>query len=192
MTEPRGSRRNRLDAGRHEIRAPRAGTVAITVSIPVLMPPRTNPSVNQQHAHQKGTTTMFKTTVTRLFVGSLIALGAGATVSILAIALAIANDVFVMDGNDIAAIQGGALAWALLGLAFLGTLTAAGGVIAGFIAWIGAVLNTWQLESKAWFVALVLTGIFNFGFIAMVIYVIAGPDGKAARIAQPAAAPVGA
>ena len=97
-----------------------------------------------------------------------------------------------MDGNDIVAIQGGALAWVLLGLAFLGGLAAAGGVIAGFVAWIGAVLNTWQLESKAWFVALVLTGIFNFGFIAMIIYVLAGPDGKAARTAQPAAASVGA
>ena len=117
---------------------------------------------------------MFKATVTRLFIGSLIALGAGAIVSILAIALAIANNVFVMDGNDIAAIQGGALATALLGVAFLGALTAAGGVIAGFIAWIGAVLNTWQLESKAWFVALVLTGIFNFGFIAMIAYVTHG------------------
>ena len=55
---------------------------------------------------------MFKATVTRLFIGSLIALAAGATVLILAIALAIANNVFVMDGNDIAAIQGGALATA--------------------------------------------------------------------------------
>ena len=96
---------------------------------------------------------MFKHTVTRLFIGSLIAFGAGAIISILAIALAIASNVFVMDGNDIAAIQGGALAWLLLGLALLGGLAAAGGVIAGFIAWIGAVLNTWQLESKAWFVA---------------------------------------
>jgi hypothetical protein len=135
---------------------------------------------------------MFKPTVTRLFIGSLIAFGAGAIVSILAIALAIANDVFVMDGDDIAAIQGGALAWALLGLALLGGLAAAGGVITGFIAWIGAVLNTWQLQSKAWFIALVLTGIFNFGFIAMVIYVIAGPDGKATRSAQSVPAPVGA
>jgi hypothetical protein len=135
---------------------------------------------------------MFKSTVTRLFIGSLIALAAGVTTLILAIALANANNVFVMDGNDITAIQGGALATALLGVAFLGALTAAGGVIAGVIAWIGAVLNTWQLESKAWFVALVLTGIFNFGFIAMVIYVIAGPDGKATRTAQPAGLPVGA
>ena len=135
---------------------------------------------------------MFKSTVTRLFIGSLIAFGAGATIAMLAIALAIVNDVFVMNGNDIAAIQGGALAWLLLGLALLGGLAAAGGVIAGFIAWIGAVLNTWQLESKAWFVALVLTGIFNFGFIAMIVYVIAGPDGKATRITPPATAAVAA
>ena len=181
MTELRGSRGLRHDAGRHD-----------TVWIHVLMPASREPSVNQQHAHLKGTTTMFKATVTRLFIGSLIALGAGATVLILSIALANANNVFVMDGNDIAAIQGGTLATALLGVAFLGALTAAGGVIAGVIAWIGAVLNTWQLESKAWFVALVLTGIFNFGFIAMVIYVIAGPDGKTARTAQPASAPLAA
>src|SRR5829696_5485506 len=150
------------------------------------MPTSHEPSVNQEHAPQKGTTTMFKATVSRLFIGSLIASGAGAIVSILAVALAIANNVFVMDGNDIAAVQGGALAWALLGLAFLGALTAAGGVIAGFIAWIGAVLNTSQLDSKVWFLVLLLTGLFSFGFIAMVIYVIAGPDGKAARTAQPA------
>jgi len=132
---------------------------------------------------------MFKATVTRLFIGSLIALAAGATVLILAIAVAIANNVFVMDGNDIAAIQGGTLSTALLGVAFLGALTAAGGVIAGFVAWIGAVLNTWQLESKAWFVALVLTGIFNFGFIAMVAYVIGGPDRSVAAARPRAHAP---
>ena len=135
---------------------------------------------------------MSKATVTRLFLGSLIAFGAGAVVAVFAIALAMANDVFVMDGNDIAAIQGGALGWALIGLAILGGLAAAGGVIAGFVAWIGAVVNTWQLENKGWFVALLLLGIFNFGFLAMIAYVIAGPDGKAVAAARVAPAPVGA
>ena len=135
---------------------------------------------------------MAKTTVTKLFIGSLIAFGAGAVVTIFAIALAIANNVFVMSGNDIVAIQGGGLAWALIGIATIGGLAAAGGVIAGFVAWIGAVLNTWQLDSKAWFVALVLLGIFNFGFIAMIAYVIAGPDGKAAAAARVSPAPVAA
>jgi hypothetical protein len=135
---------------------------------------------------------MFKATVTRLFLGSLIAFGAGAVVAIFAIALAVANNVFVMDGNNIAAIQGGALGWGLVGLAILGGVAVAGGVIAGFVAWIGAVLNTWQLENKGWFVALLLLGIFNFGFIAMIAYVIAGPDGKAAAAARITPAPVAA
>ena len=135
---------------------------------------------------------MFKATVTRLFLGSLIAFGAGAGVAVFAIALAMANDVFVMDGNTIAAIQGGALGWGLVGLAILGGLAAAGGVIVGFVAWIGAVLNTWQLENKGWFAALLLLGIFNFGFLAMIAYVIAGPDGKAAAASRISPTPVAA
>ena len=132
---------------------------------------------------------MTKATVTRLFIGSLIAFGAGAIVAIMAIGVAMANDVFVMDGNDIAAIQGGTLAWALIWLIVVGALAAAGGVIAGFVAWIGAVLNTWQLDSKAWFVGLLLLGIFNFGFIAMIAYIIAGPDGRATPAVRVAPAP---
>ena len=135
---------------------------------------------------------MSKATVTRLFIGGLIAFGAGAIVAILAIALAIANDVFVMAGTDIAAIQGGALAWALIVVAILGGLAAAGGAVAGFVAWIGAVLNTWQLESKAWFVGLVLLGVFNFGFVAMIAYVIAGPDGKVVAAGRASPVPIGA
>jgi len=133
-----------------------------------------------------------KLTVTRLFIGSLIAFGAGAIIAVLAIGIAVANDAFVMAGNDIVAIQGGTLSWALIGVAILGGLAAAGGVIAGFVAWIGAVLNTWQLDSKAWFIGLLLLGIFNFGFVAMIAYVIAGPDGKAAAAARVTPAPVAA
>ena len=50
-------------------------------------------------------------------------------------------------------------------------------VIGGLASWIGALLNTWQLESRAWFVGLLLLGIFNLGFFAMVAYLLAGPDG---------------
>jgi hypothetical protein len=67
-----------------------------------------------------------------------------------------------------------------------------GGLIVGLVAWIGALLNTWQVESKAWFIALLLLGIFNFGFFAMVAYILAGPDGAsqaAVRRAQAAALP---
>ena len=136
---------------------------------------------------------MSKATVTRLFIGSLIAFGAGAIVAVLAIGIAVANDVFVMAGNDITAIQGGG--------AGLGPHRGRGRRRSGrgrrrhrrIRRWIGAVLNTSQLESKGWFVGFLLLGIFNFGFIAMIAYVIAGPDGKAAAAARvaPAAAAAG-
>ncbi len=122
---------------------------------------------------------MFKSTVIRLFLGSLVAFAAGAVLAITGIALAIANDVFVMAGSDIVGIHGGAVAWSTLGLAALGGIAIAGALVAGLVAWIGALFNTWQLDSKTWFAVLLLTGIFNFGFLAMVAYVVAGPDGSA-------------
>jgi hypothetical protein len=121
---------------------------------------------------------MSKATVTRLFIGSLIAFAAGAVLFIAGVGLAIANHVFVKAGSDIVGIQGGAVAW--LGLGAIGGVAIVSALIAGLVAWIGALLNTWQLESRTWFAVLLLTGIFNFGFIAMVAYVLAGPDGSAA------------
>jgi len=135
---------------------------------------------------------MSKSVVTRLFIASLIAFATGAVIATTGVVLAIANGVFVIAGSELVGVRGGALAWSLLGLGIVGGLVIAGGLVSGLVAWIGALLNTWQLESKTWFAVLLLTGIFNFGFIAMVIYVIAGPDGKAARTAQPAGLPVGA
>lgn len=120
---------------------------------------------------------MSKATVTRLFISSVIAAGAGAIVAIAAIWLAIDNGVFVMSGQDIAGIQGGVLSWILLGLGLVGGLTIIGGLVGGLVSWIGALLNTSQLESKTWFLALLVLGIFNFGFIAMIAYLLVGPDG---------------
>ena len=120
---------------------------------------------------------MTKATVSRLFIGGALAVSAGAILFIAAVWIAIANDVFVMKGPDIVAVNGSALAWSLLGLGIVGGLAMAAGAIAGLVSWIGALLNTSQLESKTWFLALLLLGIFSFGFIAMIAYVVAGPDG---------------
>jgi hypothetical protein len=133
---------------------------------------------------------MAKATVTRLFIGGGLAVIAGAILAIAAIWIAIANDVFVMNGPDVVGLRGSGLAASMLGLAIVGALAIMGGLIVGLVAWIGALLNTWQLESKAWFIALLLLGIFNFGFFAMIAFVIAGPDGAsdaAFRRAQAAA-----
>jgi hypothetical protein len=133
---------------------------------------------------------MSKSTVTKLFIGSGIAIIAGAILAVAAVWIAIVNDVFVMNGFDIVGLRGSALAWTILGLGIIGGLAIIGGLIAGLISWIGALLNTWQLESKAWFVGLLLLGIFNFGFFAMIAFLLAGPDGSidaAVRRAQGAA-----
>jgi hypothetical protein len=134
---------------------------------------------------------MSKATVTRLFIGSLIAVGAGAILAVAAMWLAIANDVFVMAGPDIVGIQGSALGWSLIGFGIVGGLAIAAGMIGGLVSWIGAVGNAWGLESKTWFAVLLLLGIFNLGFLAMVAYVIAGPDSSSttARFRAPTPTP---
>jgi len=133
---------------------------------------------------------MTKSTVTKLFIGGTLAAIAGAILAVLAVGIAYASDVFIMDGSDVVGVRGGGLAWSLLAVATLGALAAMGGLIAGLVSWIGALLNTWQRESKGWFVSLLLLGIFNFGFLAMIAYVLAGSDGTAeAAIRKSEAAP---
>ena len=119
---------------------------------------------------------MSKATVTRLFIGGGLAAIAGAVLAILAVSVAVANDAFVMNGPDIVGLQGGAVAWSLLGVSIVGGIVIVGGLVAGFLAWIAALVNTWQLESKTWFAVLLLLGIFNLGFFAMIAYLLAGPD----------------
>jgi hypothetical protein len=65
----------------------------------------------------------------------------------------------------------------MVALAVLAVLVLIGAAIAQFVAWLGAVLNTSRLQDKTWFVILLVTGLLSFGFIAMIVYVVAGPDG---------------
>ena len=67
----------------------------------------------------------------------------------------------------------------LVGLACIGILAIVAGVFGQFVAWIGALVNTARLDDKAWFVVLLVLGLLSFGFIAMLVYVLAGPDGTA-------------
>ena len=91
---------------------------------------------------------MIKATVTRLFIGGGLAIIAGAIVAVIAIGIAMANDVFVMNGPDVVGVRGSALAISLLGLAVVGAVAMMAGLIAGLVAWIGALLNTWQLDEQ--------------------------------------------
>jgi hypothetical protein len=122
---------------------------------------------------------MTKPVVVRLFVGSIIAVIAGLVLGFAAVWAAFAGGVFQLEGPDVVGFNPSGFAWAMVGLTVLGVLAIIGGGIAGLVAWIGALLNTSRLEDKTWFVLLLVLGVLSFGFVAMLAYVIAGPDGTA-------------
>jgi hypothetical protein len=126
-----------------------------------------------------------KTTIKKLFVGSLVALAGGLVLLAVAGTLAYANGNFVKDGPDVAGIHATAFGWVMIGLAAVAILVLIAAAITQFVAWIGAVLNTARLEDKTWFIVLLVTGLLSFGFIAMIAYLIAGPDDRPPVITRP-------
>jgi hypothetical protein len=104
---------------------------------------------------------------------------AGILLAIFAVWIALASGTLVMDGPDVVGIESTPTAWAAVALAVIAGLAVVGGCIGGLVAWIGALLNTAQLDDKTWFILLLVLGLFSFGVVAMIAYVIAGPDGLA-------------
>jgi H+/Cl- antiporter ClcA len=128
---------------------------------------------------------MSKKNVTRLFVGAIVAVVAGVVLAIAALWAALASDAIDLGGSDYIDVNGGSGAWTALGLVIVGSLAILGGTIAAVVSWIAALLNTWQLEDKMWFASLLALGLLGFGVIAMIAYVVAGPDGTKQSVARP-------
>jgi len=120
-----------------------------------------------------------KQTVTKLFVGGIVAFVAGLIVAIFGVWGAFAGGALQMNGPDVVGINATPFTSLMVVLMVSGGLAMIGGGIAGFVSWIGALINTAELADKTWFLLLLLLGIFNFGFIAMIVYLMAGPDGTA-------------
>lgn len=121
---------------------------------------------------------MSKASISRLFLAAVVAVAAGLAVALGSLVAAIAGGVVTIGGPSVVTVDGeviaGSLPWLLIA-----ALLAAGGAIAAVASWIGALLNTWQLEDKTWFVALLALGLVSLGWIATITYVIAGPDADA-------------
>lgn len=133
---------------------------------------------------------MSRSKIIKLFLSSIVACITGGILVAIAVA-AFPTDVFVMNGSNIVAVHGSATAWAILALGAVGALILVGAAVAGFAAWIGALLNTATLERKRWFVALALFGVFNCGLLGVFIYVVGRPDrGTVARDTVDAGTPV--
>ena len=118
---------------------------------------------------------MSKSAITSLFIGACLALAAGIVVGIAALVIAIANGAVSIGGPDVVTVDGGALAGMLVWIVIAAVLGGLGS-LAALASWIGALLNTVQLEDKTWFGVLLVLGLLSFGWLAMVAYVIAGPD----------------
>jgi hypothetical protein len=131
---------------------------------------------------------MSKKNVTRLFVGAIVAVGAGLILGVAALWAALASDAIDVGGSDVIDVNGGSGAWTSLGLVIVGSLVILGGTVAAVVSWLAALLNTWQLEDKIWFASLLALGLLGFGVVAMIAYVVAGPDGSKQSVARPSIA----
>jgi hypothetical protein len=130
-----------------------------------------------------------KRTVTRLFIGAVVALAVGVVLGVAALWSALASDAIDIGGSNLVDVNGGSGAWAALALVVVGSVVLVVGTIAGVASWIGALLNTWQLDDKLWFGALLGLGLLGLGVVAMIAYVVAGPDGtkpSGSRVMSPA------
>ena len=130
---------------------------------------------------------MAKTTIGRLFWGSLIAFAGALILLAVAGGLALADGSLVKNGPDVTGIRETPFGWVMFGLAAVAALVLIAAAITQFIAWIGAVISTAGLKDKTWFIILLVTGLLSFGFIAMIIYLVAGPEDPPPVTAIPAA-----
>jgi hypothetical protein len=128
---------------------------------------------------------MSRKNVTRLFVGAIVAVGAGLVLGVAALGAALATDAIDLGGDHVIDVNGGSGAWTALGLVVVGAVAILVGTIAAVVSWIAALLDTWQLEEKTWFASLLALGLLGFGVLAMIAYVVAGPDGTKQSVPRP-------
>ena len=141
---------------------------------------------------------MTKSTITRTWIGGLAVFAAGIVASMVGVFLMLAyggtfTQIAGTNKYDFTPDLGGFF-WTTVAVIVIGGLVAAVGGVVQLAAWIAAMVNSYALPEKGWFLVLLLGGLLSFvfapiGFAAMVAYVIAAPDGAPYRTpSYPAAA----
>jgi hypothetical protein len=118
---------------------------------------------------------MSKPAITRLFGLAVALVVAGVVTGTVSVIAALANGAVTFGGPQFVTINVGPVAWTIAALV-AASLCGAVGTIAAIAAWAGALLNTYRLEDKSWFIALLGSGLVSLGWVAMFAYVFAGPD----------------
>lgn len=97
---------------------------------------------------------------------------------------ALANGAIAFGGPQLVVVNPGPLAGAVAGLG-VAALVAGIGTVGVFVCWAAALRNTWGLENKAWFLGILGLGMARSGWVALVAYILRGPDAAkaASRIA---------
>ena len=122
---------------------------------------------------------MSKTAITRLFSVAIAFVVAGSVSGTEVAIWALANGAITLGGTQFVTIDIGTFAGAIVGLVLASLLTAVG-TLAAIAAWIGALSNTARLTDKTWFTALLVSGLVSLGWVAMIAYVLRGPDSTTA------------
>ena len=137
---------------------------------------------------------MTKSTITKTWIAGLIVIAVGLLVGGISLALMLAYGGTFQpapsgNGQDFVPSMDGTF-WTTVSFMILGFTAVAAGGIVQLVAWIGAMVNTYPVQDKTWFVVLLVGGLLGFafglvGFAVMVAYLIAGPDGAAIREPRP-------
>ena len=119
---------------------------------------------------------MLRSTVSKLFFGSLIAAVGGLVMCVVAVIVAATTDGLIMRGPDVVGVHSNGAGVAVVVVAVLSMLLLLGAAVAQFVAWIGGVINTAALSDKTWFVVLLVVGLLGFVLVANILYLAARPD----------------
>jgi len=136
---------------------------------------------------------MTKSMITRSWIGGLVVFATGIVVAIVGVFLMLAyggtfTQIADTSNYDFTPDMNGFF-WTTIGVIVVGGVIALIGSIVQLAAWIGALVNSYMLPEKAWFLILLLGGLLSIGFApigfaVMVAYVIAAPDGVLYRQTQ--------
>ena len=136
---------------------------------------------------------MTKSMITKVWIGGLAVFAAGIVVAIVGVFLMLGYGgtftqiVGTNTYNFVPNLNG--FFWVTVGLIVAGGVVGLIGSITQFAAWIGALVNSYALPDKVWFLVLLLGGLLSIAFVpiglaVMIAYVIAAPDGMPYRQAQ--------
>jgi hypothetical protein len=122
---------------------------------------------------------MTRSTIIRLFVGSLIGAGVGTALFVIAAAVGIGDELLIMNGPDVVGIRPGALSTTMIVTAGMASLLWMAATVAVVVAWVGAIINTANLPSKTWLAIELVLGLLGLPFVAVLAYVAGRPEATA-------------